>query len=105
MLESVTILNKGGLVLYQYRANPSVLGAGEGAANSAAFTESRLNAWMQKELLGRKQESQPTQRHEAMEAVQQAAKSVAVLTESVQERDKIAVALYPDGFLMDREPI
>lgn len=84
--------------MYQYRANPSVMGAGEGAANSAAFTESRLNAWMQKVMLGRKQEQQPDQRHEAMEAVQQASRSVAVLTDYVQEKDKIAVALYPDIF-------
>ena len=109
MLESVTILNKGGLILYQYRANPSVLGAGEGAANSAAFTEARINAWMKKALLGRKQDQQSVSsstdtqqqqqhRHDAMEAVQQAAQSVAVLTESVQHKDKIAVALYPDIF-------
>ena len=100
MLESITIFNKGGWILYQYRANPSVLGAGEGAANSAAFTEARLNAWMQKELLGRKQQTSQVieQRHDAMEAVQQAARSVAVLTESVTSKDKIAVALYPDIF-------
>lgn len=97
MLESVTIFNKGGLVLYQYRANPSVLGAGEGAANSAAFTEDHLNSWMQRALLGRKQESQSS--HDvSVETVQQAARSVAVLTESVEERDKIAVALFPDVF-------
>ena len=112
MLESITIFNKGGLILYQYRARPSVLGAGEGAANSAAFTEARVNAWMKKALLGRKQGSQQSSmlaassstqiqqkhRHAAMEAVQQPAQSVAVLSESVQQKDKIAVALYPDIF-------
>jgi signal recognition particle receptor subunit alpha len=98
MLESITIFNKGGLILYQYRANPSVVGAGEGAANSAAFTEARLNAWMQKTLLGRKQEasSSSSSQAEALEAVQNASRTVAVLTEFVQEKDKIAVALYPD---------
>mgnify|MGYP005854967083 CR=1 FL=1 len=100
MLESITIFNKGGLILYQYRANPSVLKAGEGAANSAAFTETHLNAWMQKHLLGRKQEEQTGHNADATAAAAAATKahSVAVLTESVQERDKIAVALYPDVF-------
>lgn len=98
MLESITILNKGGLILYQYRANPSVLGAGEGAANSAAFTETRINSFLQRVMLGRKQEEHPTQRHEAMEAVQQAARSVSVLEDYIQQGDKIAIALYPDIF-------
>ena len=82
--------------MYQYRADPSVLGAGQGAANSAAFTETRVNAWMQKSVLGRKQVTANEQRHEASETAQQS--SVTVLTEFVERKDKIAVALYPDIF-------
>ncbi|CAB9514697.1 particle receptor subunit alpha [Seminavis robusta] len=96
MLESITIFNKGGLILYQYRASPSLLGAGEGAANSAALTESKLNDWLQQTMLGRKQVTAVEQRHESMAAVTAAARSIAVLVESVSEKDKFAVALYPD---------
>ena len=95
MLESITIFNKGGLILYQYRANPSVLGAGEGMANSAALTETKLNEFMLKTILGRKMTDEASSTR-VKEAAQMAARSVAVLTESIQQQDKMAVALYPD---------
>jgi len=82
MLESLTIFSKGGLILYQYTANPSLFGAADTVANTNQILNSSL---IQKILLD---PSQQQKRRHIVENV-----TVAWLAD---EADRVHVALYGD---------
>lgn len=81
MLESFTIFTKGGLVLYQYAANPSLFGA----ADTAAFTNRMLNQELVRKIL-----LDPTAASKTRHIVE----NVTIVWQS--DAENIYVALYPD---------
>ena len=89
MLESLTIVTKGGLILYQYTASPSLLGA----ADAVAHTNHALNQFLLRDILIGKQQQQQ----------QQQAKNNFYITAGMtfcwkvcDDTERICVALYPD---------
>jgi signal recognition particle receptor subunit alpha len=85
MLESLTIFSKGGLILYQFTASPSLFGADD----VAVFTRQKLNDSLISKIL-----LDPSQQQKNRHIVENV--TIAWQTLSDTNQDCFVVALYPD---------
>jgi signal recognition particle receptor subunit alpha len=88
MLESLTIFSKGGLILYQFTANPSLFGADD----TAVFTRQKLNDVLISKIL-----LDPSQQQRSRQIVENVTIAWQALSTSNNDNaDYLCVALYPD---------
>lgn len=85
MLESLTIFSKGGLILYQFTANPSLFGADD----TEVFTRQKLNDSLISKIL-----LDPSQTQKTRHIVENV--TIAWQTETDANQECVYVALYPD---------
>jgi signal recognition particle receptor subunit alpha len=88
MLESLTIFSKGGLILYQFTASPSLFGADD----AALFTRQKLNDSLISKILLDPSQSQQKSRH----IVENVTIAWQALVDTNTNQDCLVVALYPD---------